>query len=185
MQKKYRRIIFIIFLLLFIASIPLVLIYTAGYRYNIKKGGLEKTGAIIVNLKTKNAILYLNERAYQVKETLRIKNLLPDDYNVRISKSGYYDWQKKLTVESELTTFIRDLRLLKKGPPVKFFDLPTGIFYPSEDRNRLAYAHYDKAAAAYRFSVLNIDDRKTREITKLPQSPLAIEWSPDNNKFFV
>ena len=127
----------------------------------------------------------MNERAYQVKETLRIKNLLPDDYNVRISKSGYYDWQKKLTVESELTTFIRDLRLLKKGPPVKFFDLPTGIFYPSEDRNRLAYAHYDKAAAAYRLSVLNIDDRKTREITKLPQSPLAIEWSPDNNKFFV
>lgn len=185
MQKKYRRIIFIIFFLLFAASIPLVFIYTAGYRYNIKKGGLEKTGAILVGLKTKNAVLYLNERAHQVKETLRIRNLLPDDYSIRISKSGYHDWQKKLTVESELTTFIKDLRLLKKNLPVKFFDLPIETFYPSEDKSKLVYARYDRTAAAYRLSVLDIDGKKTRKITKLPQLPLAIEWSPDNNKFFI
>lgn len=185
MPKKYRRIIFFIFILLFLASIPFILLYTAGYSYNFKKNKFEKTGSLLANMVTKNAILYLNDKPYYSKAEFRIKNLLPDEYDIRIGKDGYFDWQKKLAVQSELTTFIKDIRLFKKGLPINVADREIKNIYPAPDKNKFLYTSQDKKTKKYAVSIFDASGESLKDILSLPQPPVSVSWSSGSDKFSI
>lgn len=185
MQKKYRRAIFFIFILLFFASIPFILLYTAGYSYNLKKNKFEKTGSLLANTMTKGAILYLNGNPYYGKTEFRIKNLLPDEYDVKISKDGYFDWQKKLSVQSELTTFIKNIRLSKNGLPINIASREIKNIYPAPDNNKFLYAARDEKTKKYAVSVFDASGEGMKDIISLPQPPAGASWSSDSDKFAV
>lgn len=185
MPNKYRRAIFLAFILLFFASIPFILLYTAGYSYNLKKNKFEKTGSLLANTITKDTVLYLNGNPYYNKSEFRIKNLLPDEYDVKISKDGYFDWQKKLIVQSELTTFIKDIRLFKKGLPINVANREATNVYPAPNENKFVFASQDQTINKYAISIFNASGENSKDLLSLPQLPAEVAWSSGSDKFFL
>lgn len=185
MRTKYRRAIFFVFIALFLISIPFILLYTAGYSYNLKKNKFEKTGSLLANTSTKNAVLYLNGKPYYGKTEFRIKNLLPEEYDIKISKDGYFDWQKKLSIQSELTTFIKDVRLFKKDLPINAVSREAKNIYPAPDKNKFLYISRDEKNKKYIVSLFDASGETSKDILSLPQPPASVDWSSGGDKFAV
>ncbi|MCG2693929.1 hypothetical protein L6259_01440 [Candidatus Parcubacteria bacterium] len=185
MQRKYRKIIFFIFAAFFIISIPIILLYTGGYRYNIKKNRLEKTGNLVVNVKNKGATLYLNEKKFENKEEFRMQNILPGEYLIKITKEGYFDWQKKLAIESEITTFIKDARLFKQSLPINIIDKNTGALFYSPNGKLFITDIYIKKDSNYQAVIFNVETETYKKLFSSASPLLGTAWSGDSNKFII
>lgn len=103
----------------FLILAPIVLLYTAGYRYNSKKQRIEKVGIIFVRSRPSGADIYLNGKLRTETTPARLRNLLPGNYTVGITKKNYTLWEKTLPVESERTTFAEGAAIFKNSEPEK------------------------------------------------------------------
>lgn len=119
MTYRTRIGILIGFIVLFLITTPLVILYTAGYRWNNKKDRLEKVGIIFLRSRPNNADIYLNGKLRKETTPARLRDLLSDTYQIRVSKNGYASWSKQLPVESARTTFAEGIILWKNAAPEK------------------------------------------------------------------
>lgn len=62
-----------------------------------------RTGSIYINSTPSNAKAYL-DGAYRGRTPLTISNLEVGEYQIRISKDGYYDWYSTVQVKQNITT---------------------------------------------------------------------------------
>jgi hypothetical protein len=121
MNTKIRKFIFFFFLSLFFVSAPLVVLYTAGYRYHWKKGRFEKTGTLLIASQPADATAIMNGDTSGKRTPASFSKILPDDYPVRVEKNGYFTWRKTLTVKSGETTFAKNIVLFKDTLPTTAF----------------------------------------------------------------
>ncbi len=143
MQLRTRRIIMFSFIAAFFILAPILIFYASGYRYDFKREKILKTGTLMLEAKDiKNAKLYINDKLYEkpFDGKIFIYNLLPDDYTVRLEKDNYYSWQKKITVQSSLTTFVKDIMFFKKSTPLQLIDGQITNFYLSPDEQKIVYS---------------------------------------------
>lgn len=113
MDIKIRRLIYSFFILIFIIAAPIVLLYTAGYRYNFQKHKTEQVGVLFINTLPKETQIYINDNLADNNRPLRLANLRPNYYQVKVAKDGYYSWQKTLEVKSQASTLAFDIVLFK------------------------------------------------------------------------
>jgi hypothetical protein len=117
MRYKTRIGVLIGFIVIFLATTPLIVLYTAGYRWNEKKLRLEKVGIIFLRSRPSGADIYLNGKLRSENTPARLRNLLPDTYSITVAKPGYLSWSKQLPVESALATFAEGIILWKEAAP--------------------------------------------------------------------
>ena len=98
----------------FFIVLPFIIMSATGYRFNIKKNVLQKTGIIFLESKPENVDVWLNGKLVDNKTPARMTNLLPNEYEIKLSKEGYYDWQKTVQVYESQTTNLQYIRLFKK-----------------------------------------------------------------------
>jgi len=122
MHINLRRAIALFFLLIFAIGTPILLFYASGYRYNVKKNAVEKTGALVLETKPSRASILLNNESVNENTPARLKNIIPDKYNVKLEKEGYYTWEKDLEIKSQEATFAEDIILFKKAEPESIID---------------------------------------------------------------
>lgn len=115
--KPVRRAILAVFFAAFFIISPLLIMYTAGYRYDFQNGFLKEIGAISIDVLPKNAAVYLNNEKLKGKMPIRLKNIVPQKYQIKITADGYYDWNKEVIVKSKETVYIKKINLLKKSQP--------------------------------------------------------------------
>lgn len=109
----------LLFLLFFIIS-PLVLLYTAGYRYDPQNNLILQTGVISIDVEPDSATVYIGDIVVQDSFPLRITNVAPGSYPVRIEATGYRTFSADLTVRSNETAFIRNLTLVADYSPIPY-----------------------------------------------------------------
>ena len=63
------------------------------------------------------AEIYLDGELRSERTPARLRNLLPSDYDIKVTKKGYGVWEKTLPVASGLTTFPEDIVLWKTAEP--------------------------------------------------------------------
>lgn len=114
MHAKQRKAFFWFIFLVTVLSIPVLLLYGSGYRYNLKQNKLVQTGSIFISTTPNDAKIYLNDELVLSKNPKLVNNLTPNEYLVSIKKDGYYDWSKKILVESKQTSFANEIILVKK-----------------------------------------------------------------------
>lgn len=132
MTYKTRISILIGFVVLFLITAPIVVLYTAGYRWNTKKNRPEKVGIIYVRSRPSNADIYLDGKLRKEKTSARLRNLLPDTYTLTVSKTGFTSWSKKLPVGSALTTFAEGVVLWKNAKPEEVDATPADTLNSTE-----------------------------------------------------
>jgi len=183
MNRLTRKIIAFVFIAIFVIGAPILIIYTAGYRYNYKKGSLEKSGALVIKTDPSRAEVFLNNKNINEKTPIRLNNVIPDDYNILLKKDGFYDWTKKLTVKSKETTFAEDVVLFKKSEAQKIIEQPVNwiSFAPNNDYAVFCVTEFEQD---YLY-LLNLKNQKTSLVYNNNQifvNPEII-WALDNSNF--
>ncbi|MEK7516043.1 MAG: PEGA domain-containing protein [Patescibacteria group bacterium] len=140
MSRSVRRIIFIVFVLCFIATSIAVTLFAAGYRYNVTKQRFEKTGLIRVESVPRDAIIFVNGKQVRERTPARLARLLPGEYVVRLEKTGYLPWERRLEVQSGVVTFAGEIKLFRDEVPTLAVPGEIRSLSLSPDGNSLAYA---------------------------------------------
>src|SRR3989338_2860476 len=65
----WRRAVYVFFIIVFLIVTPLVVLYSQGYRYNFKRGKVQKTGILIISSIPKSADIYLNNQLVTQNQT--------------------------------------------------------------------------------------------------------------------
>ena len=118
--KFVRRVIMVSTFALFFVTAPIVILYTAGYRYNFSNGKLERTGVISIDANPTVAEYFVNGKLVGDKSPLRIPNLPPGSYRVSIRAAGYRSFEKDVIVQSQQTTYIKNIFLYTETLPEKY-----------------------------------------------------------------
>ncbi|MBN1778704.1 MAG: PEGA domain-containing protein [Candidatus Buchananbacteria bacterium] len=187
MTIKTRRLIYITFFIIFFVVVPILTLYATGYRYNFKKNRIEKTGVLIVESIPKKSDIYLNDK-FAKKTPTRLNHLLPDEYKLTVSKDGYYDWTKKVTVRSGMSTFATDIVLFKKLAPILIEPGEINILAGSPDQQKIIYSKIlDNSQEEMRlFNINGGTNLLVKTLNSKSYDRLDfVSWSPDSKKILI
>lgn len=183
LNKPLRQLILILLIMSFFIISPLVIFYTAGYRYDFATHQIKQTGVISIDVEPRDVHVRLNDVAISKRIPIRLPNRAPGTYHLSITRDGYQPWERDITVESNKTTYIRGISLFKEQAPEL-------VFVPNADSLQAMHASADGSYALLNFVENGITEVQLLETvsgdltpilrTSVDQSP-EIHWSPFDN----
>ncbi len=126
----HRKVLPWVYTLLFFLVAPLLIFYTAGYRYNTKKASVEKYGTLIVDSTPTNAEVFVDGRATGETTPTTFQELSSGQHTIEVRKTGYTPWKKTLDMRAERVTFANHIHLWRTEPVVQL--LQEGNFFAIE-----------------------------------------------------
>lgn len=126
MTPKQKRIYILVMFIIFLVLIPVLVLYSSGYRLN-SRFRLVKTGGIYFHNDEADVAVRLNGRVKKtsglMEKNLLIRDLRPATYYSRIEKEGYRVWEKNITVSEQKVEVCYPLLVpnnLKPEPVTKY-----------------------------------------------------------------
>lgn len=176
----------IIFIAAFFVISPIIIMYTAGYRYDWENGLLKQTGTISIDVEPKNATVYLNGIKLQDKMPIRLNNIAPAKYSLRITAPEYFDWLKEIEVKNKQTNYTKEISLLKKNKPEILINGKINDLAVSYDGRFIIYSvQNDATSLAKDGSAIWLWDNTTQQATVLLNSNntklINMLWAEKNN----
>lgn len=135
----HRRVLLCVFVLLFVVLAPAAIFYTAGYRWNPKKGVIERNGTLILDTDPAGAKITLNGEPLEDQTPVTLQNVTPGTYRIRLEYPGYTVWEKTLDVRPERVTFVNDVRLWRQADPVLEWETPVQTLAAAPNGRALAW----------------------------------------------
>ncbi len=193
MSLRQRRLLFILFIVLFIIIVPAVLLYATGQQINWRRFEFEKTSAIIIDSEPRDAMITLNgapvSSSFVIpfgKPTLtkaKISSLAPGDYVVGLEKEGFWPWNEQITLDPGEAANAGTVRLFRKTEPELISSdariAQRAEFSPNK-RRLLLFAH-DALTA------IDIETGKREFSFSVPFNPETdpVRWSPDHEAVII
>ena len=185
-----KKITYIVtFLFLIIATVAVIL-YGKGYNFSFGDGkiGISGTGLLAATSQPDGAGIYIN--GHLTSATSNTVSLPPGEYDIKIVKSGYFPWQKKIKIEKEVVSSAYAL-LIPSAPKLdNVTDI--GVNGPVLDPTRTKIAYTVSDLENPRKNGVYILDMSLRPILTLQSSSTQIadntidnfsgsllSWSPD------
>ncbi|MFH2018549.1 MAG: PEGA domain-containing protein, partial [bacterium] len=183
MTLPVRRTILGVFIAAFFIISPLVILYTAGYRYDWQNGILRETGALNVDVLPRNATVFIDNEKLGGKIPIRLKNIKPKKYQIKIIAPGYYDWEKEIEIKNKQTIYIKEISLVKKNEPELLLAGPVKQIFLSPSKKYLVYTTNNQATEVW---LENIADQNKLLLTKMHTNEnIKVSWSKNNSYFTV
>ena len=194
-QKKFslarKIIVFSIFILTMGVLAPLIIFYSMGYRFDLKKGIFVYSGSIVVKTNPSEVNIKLNNQEIAqasldlINQSLNINGLMPKKYDLEISSPDHQTWKKQVDVHSGIATEYWSVVL----PPNQIEEnilLQKNIlnYSFSPDKKKLAYFLKSEGAISLFIREGGNDYFIFKEDTNQRFSPAEgeLKWSPDNGK---
>lgn len=190
MTLKVRRILSFIFIALFLMITPPIMFYAAGYRLAKNGFSVQRTGMFIIDSKPREAKIFIDGKPPTtwsssifnkkfITTPVKIKNLLPGEYNLRLELDGYWSWQKKLVINPGASTFAENIYLFKNNLPAQI--IPAGLesVYLWPDKNKAVIF------SAVAVTLLNLSDESEKSIKRNGLKEKNILWSEDQAKIII
>lgn len=191
MTLKIRRILSLVFMVIFITVTPAIMLYAAGYRLGRNGYSVQRTGMFIVDSKPEGAKILIEGRPRQtwlnaltnknnfLATPAKIKNLLPGEYNLKLELNGYLSWQKKLIINPGASTFAENIYLFKNGLPLQIAAAAVEAVSLAQSKNQAVILSAD------RLTFINLADEKETSISQTGLSGKAFSWSAGQNKIVI
>lgn len=175
--RPYRLAFLGLFGLAFLILTPLVLLYSAGYRLDWQNGFLREAGGLSVDeITPKTVRVFLNDVALPGAIPIRLKNITPRDYDVRLAATGFYDWTKRIPVKNKETVYLKQLALLKKDTPKLLIPGAARAASISDDGRWLSYIKTDEREQTVQLrNLITATDEPLATTTK--DTPLNVSWA--------
>lgn len=122
LTRKVRFCIMCTLIAAFFIIAPIVLFYTAGFRYDFTQGRIKETGVLNIDALPNDSEVYLNNVKLNKKLPIYLPNRAPGTYHIKISKTEYKTWEKDITIESKKTTYIKNVILFKEALPIQILE---------------------------------------------------------------
>ncbi len=190
--KRDRLLITIFAFLLLVGGTVLAIRIAKGYRPNISKMTLKGTGLLSTTSYPKGAQVFINDRLTTVTDDTLY--LSPDDYAIKIIKTGFHPWTKTFPIKSELvsSTDARLFPAIASSTPLTFYQVSKPLVSP--DGNRLVYvltnSPFSQDNGVYVLSlgnntilgnqIVQITDMSVYDYTKA-----ELIWSPDGTQILA
>lgn len=113
--RPIRLATLVFFISVFFLITPTIILYSAGYRFDFQNGLLKETGSLSVDVLPKIATVYLDGIKIDQTMPIRLNNVTPHKYSLRLSAPGYYDWEKQIEIHKNQTTYVKEFVMIKKG----------------------------------------------------------------------
>jgi len=139
MPKWVRRIIFWTFVVVFLVIAPMLVLYTAGYRYNFSSGSVTRTGVLSITTNPRSVDIYLDGEYTQAKTPEVLKRIMPDGYSLELRKDGYHSWYGDVEIESGQTVQLQSILLFLDQDAELLFDKETDTMSVNPDGESIAY----------------------------------------------
>ena len=186
MTLRARRIVYSLFIAAFIVTAPLVIIYTQGYRYNLKHQRLEPTGTLVLSTIPKGATISLNGQVIKFLTPKTLQAVLPGTYTIRLSKDSYKTWEKRLKVKAGEAIFVSNVRLWRETMPKRLSQAIYQIFSPNPDTTAILLTTW----SANKEQLLLFDKLSGKPPTVIAERPMRnpsdqIIWSAQATRALV
>jgi hypothetical protein len=181
----HRRILPWVFVIIFLAAAPVVVFYTAGYRWNPKKEKIERNGTLIIDSTPTRAKIFLNGNNTSETTPVTLQNLTPGVYHIRIEKEGYRPWEKQLEIFPERVTFANDILLwINAAPEALSFEPVTRI---EAAPNASALVMLEPHASSSRLIIWqpDTDSKRIYDIPRAIPNDVVISWSNDSRSVYM
>ncbi|MFA4954496.1 MAG: PEGA domain-containing protein [Patescibacteria group bacterium] len=175
----HRRILPVIFVIVFITVAPVVLFYTAGYRWNPKKGKVERNGTVIIDSTPTNASISIDGQISKDRTPVTFQEIVPGSHHFSVSLDGYFPWSKALDVYAERVTFANSIILWKRLAP-QFILATTSTFMSSAQTGSSLLTGED----ARQITIYDSSAGQTRslKLTDDMARPELVSWT-DNGRY--
>ena len=174
--RVWRLIILIFCVATFMIITPIILFYTVGYHYDWRYGFIRASGGLSIDINPKKTIVYINGKKISDSVPLRLTGLNAGRYRLRLSATGYYDWEKEMIIENKRTTYLKDIALIKKTTPNLIDRNQVNRLSISTDGAWLAFASTQKSG--YDVYIYNTASGLVNLITTSPADrPPDLLWS--------
>ncbi len=185
MTLKYRRSIYIIFVLLFIGASIWLLLTSQGYVYNYTKNRFEQTGSLKIKTDPSGAHIILNGNKISANTPATIKKLLPDSYEIKLQLAGFQEYLQKTEVSSGQLTQATSIKLWPQTQTgIKLTEHVDQQSTLSPNKNLLAYTISSGLNSG--LWLLNLTSSKTILLQRTSTAPIDfIEWSPRSDQLLL
>ncbi len=133
MIKLLRRIIFYLFLAVYLVVCPLLIMWSLGYVFSPRSQEVVQTGMIALETEPRDASVYLGRSRYIRRTPTVLRDLIPGSYTVRLFHKNYFPWEHTIVVEpGKAHTFDKILLVPWHRQATAFFGGPCKEFIPME-----------------------------------------------------
>ncbi len=178
MSKTLRTILFLLFVLAFLISAPLVVLYTAGYRFDLGNGKIVHTAVLNISSIPRNATITIDGETLSERTPSVIETITPGEHEVRLEKFGYLPWSQRMTFVSREATFASDVVLFLDTTLSQLQSVDLIQSSVSPDGSRLAYL--TQASSWLEVWTTTGQTDSTKLLMRVPYSILkdyALSWS--------
>lgn len=144
--------------IILIGTAMFIAIFVArGYQLDFNTRQILPTGILVATSDPNGAEVFVNGKLKTATDTTL--NLSPGNYDIVISKDGYYPWQKKVAIKTE-EVFKTNAFLFPKVPDLRPLTL-TGALNPSLSPDQTKIAYGVASASAEKNGVFVLDMNKS------------------------
>jgi len=196
MKKKNRIILFFILFIAFLIISPLIILYSQGYRFNFKSPDhkiITQTGGLFVAAKPKQVNIFLNQKL--VKKTdfffgsAFIKNILPGEYRIKLTKENFHPWEKTLKIEEKKVTEIKHILLFPEDSNISLLAKNTENIWLSPDQKMMVAKEKENNHWALKLYYLNKNTKshliREDEISINGVKLLNLNFSEDSKRIYL
>jgi WD40 repeat protein len=116
MNRRARTVLFLFFLISFLILAPALVLYTAGYRYNLQTGRVLQTGSIAVATRPRVSSIILN--GTETERTPHIfKRVLPGSYDIELTREQYLPYTTSFEISPGESINLQTIDLLPDSQP--------------------------------------------------------------------
>lgn len=191
MTLKVRRILSLIFILLFLLIAPAIVLYAAGFKLSKNGFFIQKTGIFIIDSNPRGAKIFINGQVQKdfigsffnknsfITTPAKIKGLLPGEYDLTLELNGYSSWQKKLTISPGASTFAEDIYLFKNDLPIQITPAKIESINLSSNKNPALIL------SAGQLTFFNLADETKKSVDQINLKGKNVAWSADGQKLVI
>lgn len=159
-------------LLIVIVSVILIF-YAQGWRINLKNFKIYKTGLVYLMISPVPDKIFIENKEYKGKNEFYL-NLVPGDYDIKVTKDGYVDWSKNIKIQEEIVTSEKNVVIFLEKPQISELTDQSKIDYLNSPDNALAENARNKLA--YNKYEIWSDDKL---VTRFSEPISNVVWYPD------
>ena len=110
-----RKAFFYIFLILYLISCPLLILYAFGYIFNPKSLELVQTGLMYLSSIPVQATVYIGKSRFREKTPAVLRELIPGNYSLKLILKDYLPWEQEVSIAAGKTLGFENVLLIPKN----------------------------------------------------------------------